>query len=128
MSPATSPTLGVQASGHVMSIPMPGHAVPPAQQEKVQQDIRKLDEMVEVRQPRHQVASESGQCCECCEHELWRCQAHDVVFQLTDTRESRWLPTVLAAVHRKLTINVALGFDTYLAMRHGIPPAAGAAP
>ena len=79
----------VQSQGIVLSIPMPGHV---ETKEALQASVTKMDELVQ----------------EC-----------DVVFLLTDTRESRWLPTVLAAAHEKPLINAALGLDSWLVMRHG---------
>ena len=81
----------VAATGVELSIPMPGH--PSRDVGKVKQDIEKLEHLIDT---------------------------HDIVFLLMDTRESRWLPTLLAGVKQKLVINVALGFDSYLVMRHGL--------
>uniref|UniRef100_A0A8C9UXB8 Ubiquitin-like modifier-activating enzyme ATG7 n=1 Tax=Scleropages formosus TaxID=113540 RepID=A0A8C9UXB8_SCLFO len=86
---------GVKAEGHTLSIPMPGHPVnfSEATMAQARQDVEKLEALIST---------------------------HDVVFLLMDTRESRWLPTVIAASQRKLIINAALGFDTFVVMRHGL--------
>lgn len=84
----------VEATAHRIAIPMPGHSVGPEVAQSVKADCQALSKLVED---------------------------HDVVFLLTDTRESRWLPSLLAAVHGKLVINAALGFDSLLVMRHGVP-------
>lgn len=64
-----------------MSIPMPGHPVNFSEvtMAQAQQDVAKLEELID---------------------------AHDVVFLLMDTRESRWLPAVIAASKRKVWYRV----------------------
>jgi ubiquitin-like modifier-activating enzyme ATG7 len=87
---------GVDAEGHVLSVPMLGHPV--TDEARVKADFTKLKELVD---------------------------AHDAIFLLMDTRESRWLPTVMGKSSNKIVMNAALGFDTYVVMRHGAAPEDG---
>jgi len=80
---------GVDARGVVSSLPMPGHSV------DVSSDIREIARVEEL------------------------VRDHDAVFLLTDSREARWFPTVLAELFGKVAITSAVGFDSYLVMHHG---------
>ncbi|KAI1287021.1 Ubiquitin-like modifier-activating enzyme ATG7 [Halotydeus destructor] len=76
-----------------LSIPMPGHFVSENLESATEQTVAQLDCLI---------------------------REHDCVFLLMDTRESRWLPTVITQAHKKLCINAALGFDSFLVQRHGV--------
>ncbi|VDM16176.1 unnamed protein product [Hydatigera taeniaeformis] len=101
------PTVDVRS--YNLTVPMPGHPVSNAsagsdaskQVSIVREACQKLDELV---------------------------QNHDVIFLLLDTREARWLPTMLSTYHNKIAITAALGFDSYLVLRHGVPRDHGISP
>ncbi|GMF81587.1 unnamed protein product [Aspergillus oryzae] len=82
---------GVESTGYALSVPMAGHPVLDA--EKTRREFEQLERLI----------------CE-----------HDVIFLLMDTRESRWLPTVMGKAAGKIVMNAALGFDSFVVMRHGV--------
>lgn len=84
---------GVDATGHVMEVPMLGHPITDA--EKTKADLEKLQQLI---------------------------AEHDAIFLLMDSRESRWLPTVMGKAAGKIVLNAALGFDSFVVMRHGLAP------
>lgn len=80
---------GVHATGVRLDIPMPGHFI---SEDDTRENSKALAALIEE---------------------------HDIVFLLLDTREARWAPTVMGTAMDKITITAALGFDSYLVMRHG---------
>lgn len=80
-----------------LTIHMPGHRVDESKLDEVLKEVHHLEELI---------------------------ADSDVVFLLTDSREARWMPTIIAAAVGTPVVNVALGFDTYVVMRHGVPSAA----
>ncbi|OJJ50439.1 hypothetical protein ASPZODRAFT_126301 [Penicilliopsis zonata CBS 506.65] len=82
---------GVDTAGHVLSVPMVGH--PMSNTDHTRREFELLKNLIEE---------------------------HDAIFLLMDTREARWLPTVIGKAAGKIVMNAALGFDTFVVMRHGV--------
>lgn len=61
--------------GHNLHIPMPGFPVGESMKSKTKANLAKIETMI---------------------------KEHDVIFLLTDSRESRWLPAVIAAANNKV--------------------------
>lgn len=72
-----------------MSIPMPGHPISPEEVDKIKKDVSMLEDLID---------------------------SHDAIFLLTDSRESRWLPTLIGATKRK----VSLLFYIFLSFVHAV--------
>jgi len=66
------------AKGVSLTIPMPGHPVPTNAVESIKKDVAVLEELI---------------------------SEHDAVFLLMDSRESRWLPTLVGAAKNKVCVN-----------------------
>ncbi|KAJ5647542.1 Ubiquitin-like modifier-activating enzyme atg7 [Penicillium lividum] len=81
---------GVETIGHEITVPMAGHPI--VDENKTRGDFETLKTLIDE---------------------------HDAIFLLMDTRESRWLPTVMGKAAGKIVMNAALGFDSFVAMRHG---------
>lgn len=79
---------GVQSLGHSLEVPMVGH---PSKGNETRENYEQLVRLY---------------------------AEHDAVFLLMDSRESRWLPTLMGVQMNKPVVNAALGFDSYLVMRH----------
>ncbi|KAJ5097560.1 Ubiquitin-like modifier-activating enzyme atg7 [Penicillium angulare] len=82
---------GVDTEGHNISVPMAGHPI--IDESATEADFEKLKTLIDE---------------------------HDAIFLLMDTRESRWLPTVMGKAAGKIVMNAALGFDSFVVMRHGV--------
>jgi ubiquitin-like modifier-activating enzyme ATG7 len=66
----------VNATGHILQIPMPGHSVADSMRAKTVESLELITSLI---------------------------QSHDVLFLITDSRESRWLPTLLGAFFGKVS-------------------------
>ncbi|EJW86097.1 hypothetical protein WUBG_02990 [Wuchereria bancrofti] len=83
----------INAEGICLKIPMPGHNVSKQEEKEVEGVVKRLEDLV---------------------------KRHDVTFLLLDSREARWLPTLITTYQCKLAISVALGFDCFAVIRHGV--------
>ena len=83
----------INSKGHLINIPLPGRRLINSDAESYcLKEFEELEKLIENT---------------------------DIVFLLTDSRESRWIPTLLCSALNKTCITAALGFDSFIVMKHG---------
>lgn len=75
-----------------LNVPMPGHYAKSDQIDAVLADLDKLEELV---------------------------RTHDVIFNVFDSREARYFPTILSALHGKLCMSIGVGYESFVIVKHG---------
>lgn len=73
----------IEAKGFRLKIQMPGHYIQEDEMEEAMKEVETLDKLI---------------------------QEHDAIYLLLDTREARWLPSVIAAAYDKVELSHAVVF------------------
>lgn len=74
------------SNGIVLNIPMPGHTVSDSLIDQIRKDVETLEQLIEE---------------------------HDAIFLLMDSRESRWLPSMLGSAKNKVCVAGVVQFILY---------------
>lgn len=82
----------IDAKAYQFKIPMPGHSCSEDMLEKEFENLQKLEELI---------------------------KEYDVVFNVLDSREARYFPTVFSGIYNKVCISVGLGYDNFVIVKHG---------
>jgi ubiquitin-like modifier-activating enzyme ATG7 len=46
-------------------------------------------------------------------------EEYDIVFNVLDSREARYFPTLFSGIYNRLCISVGLGYDNFVIVKHG---------
>jgi ubiquitin-like modifier-activating enzyme ATG7 len=82
----------IDAKAYKFKIPMPGHTCSEAMLDEELKNLETLETLI---------------------------KEYDVVFNVLDSREARYFPTLLSGIYNKLCISVGLGYDNFVIVKHG---------
>jgi hypothetical protein len=82
----------INAKAYKFKIPMPGHSCTEEILKHEFENLQKLEDLI---------------------------KEYDIVFNVLDSREARYFPTLFSGIYNKLCISVGLGYDNFVIVKHG---------